>query len=71
MPPKISHDNVDAVDEAGEGDLDEEDEVRRIQIVNSNTEKRDQFMCDMCSSILKSAASLARNKMSIHGSCPD
>ena len=35
MPPKISHDNVDAVDEAGEGDLDEEDEVRRIQIVNS------------------------------------
>ena len=33
MPPKISHDNVDAVDEAGEGDLKEEDEVRIIQIV--------------------------------------
>ena len=44
MPPKISHNNVDAVDEAGEGDLKEEDEVRIIQIVNSNTEKRDQFV---------------------------
>ena len=30
MPPKRSHDNVDTVDDAGEGDVDEEDEVKRI-----------------------------------------
>ena len=68
MPPKRSHDNVDPVDGEGEGGEDEEDEVVRIRIVNSNTENGDQFMCEMCSSVLKSAASLSRHKMSIHGS---
>ena len=33
MPPKRSHDNVDAVDDAGDGDMDQEDEVKRIRIV--------------------------------------
>ena len=50
MPPKRSHDNVDVnVDDEGEGD-----DIKTIRIVSPNGE---QFMCEICSSILKSAAS--------------
>ena len=60
MPPKRSKNNVD-VDDEGEGDRDgEEDEVKRIRIFKSNSGKKgDRVMCEMCSSILKSPASLA------------
>ena len=44
------------VDDEGEGD-----DVKTIHIVCRNSEK---FMCEICSSILKSAASLARHKKS-------
>ena len=57
------HDNVD-----DEGNGEEEGEVKTIQIVNSNSEKGEQVMCEMCSSILKSPASLARHKKAMHGS---
>ena len=57
MPPKRSHDNVDVdVDDEGEGD-----NIKTIWIVSPNGE---QFMCEICSSILKSAESLARHKKS-------
>ena len=50
MPPKRSHDNVDVdVDDEGEGD-----NIKTIWIDSPNGE---QFMCEICSSILKSAAS--------------
>ena len=40
MPPKRSKNNVD-VDDEGEGDRDgEEDEVKRIRIVKSNSGKK-------------------------------
>ena len=59
MPPKRKHDNVDVdEDEEGEG----EDDVKTIWIVSPSTEKREQFMCELCSSVLKSAASLVRHK---------
>ena len=63
MPPNRSCDNVDEVDELdGEG----EGEIQTIRIVNS--EKGGKVMCEICSSVLKSAASLARHKKTIHGS---
>ena len=59
MPPKRKHNNVDVdEDEEGEG----EDDVKTIRIVSPSTEKREQFMCELCSSVLKSAASLVRHK---------
>ena len=59
MPPKRNHDNVDVdEDEEGEG----EDDVKTILIVSPSTEKRKQFMCELCSTVLKSAASLVRHK---------
>ena len=59
MPPKRNHDNVDVdEDEEGEG----EDDVKTIRIVSPSTEKRKQFMCELCSTVLKSAASLVRHK---------
>ena len=63
MPPNRSCDNVDEVDELdGEG----EGEIQTIRIVN--TEKGGKVMCEICSSVLKSAASLARHNKTIHGS---
>ena len=51
MPPNRSCDNVDEVDELdGEG----EGEIQTIRIVN--TEKGGKVMCEICSSVLKSAA---------------
>ena len=48
MPPKRNHDNVDVdEDEEGEG----EDDVKTIQIVSPSTEKREQFMCKLCSTV--------------------
>ena len=72
MPPDRSHDNVDGVDEV-DGE-ESEGEIQTIQIANSK--KGSKVMCEVCSSILKSAASLARHKKSKHGSynkymCPD
>ena len=46
MPPKRNHDNVD-VDEEGEG----EDDVKTIRIVSPSTEKREQFMWKLCSTV--------------------
>ena len=64
MPPDRSRDNVDGVDEV---DGEESDgEIQTIRIVNS--EKGGKVMCEICSSVLKSAASLARHKKTIHGS---
>ena len=46
MPPKRKHNNVDVdEDEEGEG----EDDVKTIRIVSPSTEKREQFMCELCS----------------------
>ena len=55
--------NVDVEDE---GDGSDQPEIKTIRIVNSENEEK--FMYEMCSTILKSAAALARHKMSIHGS---
>ena len=67
MPPKRNHDNVDVDDEGDrDGDSDEVGEIKTIWIVNLNSENREKFMCEMCSSFLKSAESLSRHKMSIH-----
>ena len=54
--------NVDVEDE---GDGSDQPEIKTIRIVNSENEEK--FMYEMCSTILKSAAALARHKMSIHG----
>ena len=62
MPPKRTHDNVDVDDEGDEGA-----EVKTIWLLNSNSEKGGKVICDMCSSIPKSKASLARLIESIHG----
>ena len=67
MPPKRSLDNVDTVDDSGDGDVDEEDEVKSIRIVKSKSDKVEQVICEICSSILKSPASLAKHKKAIHG----
>ena len=58
MPPKRSHDNVDVEDE---GDRSDEPEMKTIRIVTS--EKEEKFMCELCSTILKSAAALVRHKI--------
>ena len=52
MPPKRKHDNVDE-DEEGQG----EDDVQALKRENSLW-----FMCELCSSVLKSAASFVRHK---------
>ena len=49
----------------------DEPEIKMIRIVNSNTEKEEGFMFEMCSTILKSSSALARHKMSINGSDDD
>ena len=49
-----------------EGDGSNEPEMKTIRIVNSETEEK--FMCEICSTMLKSSAALVRHKMSIHGS---
>ena len=61
MPSKRSHDNV-VDDDEGEG----EDNVKTIQIVSPTTEKREHFMCELCSLILKSASSLSRHKKRLY-----
>ena len=64
MPPKRNHDNVDVDDEGDrDGDSDEVGEIKTIWIVNLNSENREKFMCEMCSSLLQSAAALARHKL--------
>ena len=50
MPPKRNHDDVN-VDEEGEGEGEGEDDVKTIQIVSPSTEKREQFMCKLCSTV--------------------
>ena len=62
MPPKRTRNNVD------DNDNDEESDIKTIRIVSPNSEKGVRFMCELCSSILKSAASLDRHKKSKHGS---
>ena len=47
MPPKRNHDDVD-VDEEGEGEG--EDDIKTI-IVSPSTEKSEQFMCELCSTV--------------------
>ena len=48
MPPKMKHNNVDVdEDEEGEG----EDDVKTILIVSPSTERREQFMWKLCSSV--------------------
>ena len=57
MPPKRNHDDVDVdEDEEGVG----EDDVQTIRIVSPSAEKRKQFMCELCSSVLKSASFMLR-----------
>ena len=56
MPPKRTRNNVD------DNDNDEESDIKTIRIVSPNSEKGVRFMCELCSSILKSAASLDRHK---------
>ena len=52
------------------GDMDQEDEVKRIRIVKSKSDKGERVMCEIWSSILKSQASLAKNKKARHGLWP-
>ena len=54
------------MDVENEGDRSDEPEMKTIRIVTS--EKEEKFMCELCSTILKSAAALVRHKMSKHGS---
>ena len=62
MPPKRTRNNVDDIDN------EEESDIKTIRIVSPNSKKGARFMCELCSSILKSAASLDRHKKSKHGS---